>query len=203
MLAWFWEACVASPGCCTRLPCWTQMRAFASVDTPSQSCRYIHSPRAFGLSCLKCVQQSSLLLLCYDTICFGTSSCIQYAHYLQKHLPKAPGGSQPLPEGLLWLLLTGQMPSESQVAGLSKDLLARSEIPTHVHSMLKSLPKGTHPMTQFSIAIMALQSESLFARAYQDGAITFPPSKRPEINMLACAFNHHCTDTDSYHQHMS
>lgn len=89
---------------------------------------------------------------------------------VQKKLPKAPGGSQPLPEGLLWLLLTGQVPTESQVQGLSKDLMARSEIPSYVHAMLKSLPAGTHPMTQFSMAIMALQPDSLFARAYQDGA---------------------------------
>ena len=33
----------------------------------------------------------------------------------QKLLPKAPGGEEPLPEGLFWLLVTGQVPSEEQV----------------------------------------------------------------------------------------
>lgn len=88
---------------------------------------------------------------------------------MQEKLPTAPGGSQPLPEGLLWLLLTGHLPTESQVQAVSKDLMGRSEIPPHVHAMLKSLPAGTHPMTQLSMAIMALQPDSLFARAYQDG----------------------------------
>jgi citrate synthase len=38
----------------------------------------------------------------------------------QKLLPKAPGGEQPLPEGLFWLLLTGKVPTEAQVQGVSK-----------------------------------------------------------------------------------
>lgn len=33
----------------------------------------------------------------------------------QKLLPKAPGGAEPLPEGLFWLLVTGQVPTEEQV----------------------------------------------------------------------------------------
>lgn len=33
----------------------------------------------------------------------------------QKLLPKASGGEEPLPEGLFWLLVTGQVPTEEQV----------------------------------------------------------------------------------------
>lgn len=33
----------------------------------------------------------------------------------QKVLPKAPGGSEPLPEGLFWLLITGNVPTDAQV----------------------------------------------------------------------------------------
>lgn len=33
----------------------------------------------------------------------------------QKLLPKAPGGEEPLPEGLFWLLITGDVPTEAQV----------------------------------------------------------------------------------------
>lgn len=29
--------------------------------------------------------------------------------------PRAPGGSEPIPEGVLWLLLTGEFPSESEL----------------------------------------------------------------------------------------
>lgn len=33
----------------------------------------------------------------------------------QKLLPKAKGGEEPLPEGLFWLLVTGDIPTEAQV----------------------------------------------------------------------------------------
>ncbi len=34
---------------------------------------------------------------------------------LQKLLPKAKANGEPLPEGLLWLLLTGEIPTAEQV----------------------------------------------------------------------------------------
>src|SRR5512134_2236152 len=37
---------------------------------------------------------------------------------LQQRLPKASGGEQPLPEGVLWLLLTGEIPSAADVEGV-------------------------------------------------------------------------------------
>lgn len=39
----------------------------------------------------------------------------------QKLLPKAPGGCEPLPEGLFWLLITGDVPTEDQVKAVSKE----------------------------------------------------------------------------------
>ncbi|ERN12339.1 hypothetical protein AMTR_s00025p00076050 [Amborella trichopoda] len=47
----------------------------------------------------------------------------------QKVLPAATPGGEPLPEGLLWLLLTGKVPSKEQVDALSKDLRSRAKIP--------------------------------------------------------------------------
>lgn len=38
----------------------------------------------------------------------------------QQVLPKAPGGAEPLPEGLFWLLITGDVPSQAQVDALSR-----------------------------------------------------------------------------------
>ena len=38
----------------------------------------------------------------------------------QKQLPKAAGGSEPLPEGLFWLLATGKIPTDAQVKAISK-----------------------------------------------------------------------------------
>jgi citrate synthase len=87
----------------------------------------------------------------------------------QAKLPKANGGSEPLPEGMLWLLLTGEVPTQKQVEDLSQELHARSTVKPEVEKLIASLPNHMHPMTQFSMAIMALQPESHFAQAYQRG----------------------------------
>jgi len=87
----------------------------------------------------------------------------------QELLPKAPGGEEPLPEGLFWLLLTGEIPTEAQVRALSKDWASRAALPGHVVTMLNNFPANVHPMSQFAAAITALNSESKFAKAYADG----------------------------------
>jgi citrate synthase len=55
------------------------------------------------------------------------------------------------------------------VNALSKDLSDRAKVPAFVTKLIQSLPKEMHPMTQFNIAINALQTESVFFKAYQDG----------------------------------
>ncbi|KAK6639956.1 hypothetical protein RUM43_008233 [Polyplax serrata] len=87
----------------------------------------------------------------------------------QKVLPKAPGGTEPLPEGLFWLLITGDIPTESQVTALSKDWANRAGLPSHVVNMLNNFPHNLHPMSQLCCAVMALNSESKFAKAYSQG----------------------------------
>lgn len=86
----------------------------------------------------------------------------------QKVLPKAPGGEEPLPEGLFWLLITGDVPSQAQVDTLSREWANRAALPGHVVTMLNNFPTTLHPMSQFSAAITALNSESKFAKAYSD-----------------------------------
>ena len=46
----------------------------------------------------------------------------------------------------------------------------RADIPNHVINMLNNFPSNLHPMSQFSAAITALNSESKFAKAYHEGA---------------------------------
>jgi citrate synthase len=87
----------------------------------------------------------------------------------QKLLPSAPGGEEPLPEGLFWLLVTGEVPTHEQVKQLSADWAARSAIPAFVEEILDRCPNTLHPMSQFSLAVAALQHESSFAKAYQNG----------------------------------
>ena len=76
----------------------------------------------------------------------------------QQLLPKAPGGCEPLPEGLFWLLLTGEVPTPEQVAELSKDWAARAAIPEFVEELLDRCPPTLHPMSQFSLAVTAASS---------------------------------------------
>jgi len=87
----------------------------------------------------------------------------------QKLLPKGPGGAEPLPEGLFWLLATGDIPTEAQVKAISKEWADRAALPPHVVTMLSNFPSNLHPMSQFCAAIAALNSESKFAKAYSNG----------------------------------
>ncbi|BFZ61074.1 citrate (Si)-synthase [Saitoella coloradoensis] len=87
----------------------------------------------------------------------------------QAQLPKAPGGEEPLPEGLFWLLLTGQVPSEQQVRDLSAEWAARADLPKFVEELIDRCPNTLHPMAQFSLAVTALEHESAFAKAYAKG----------------------------------
>merc|ERR1719326_556237 len=88
-----------------------------------------------------------------------------------KVLPTAKGGEAALPEGALWLLLTGEVPKEDTVAAVTKELHAREEIPASVMATIDSLPTTMHPMTQLSIALLALQPSSKFAAGYATGTM--------------------------------
>jgi len=79
------------------------------------------------------------------------------------------GEGEPTPEALLWLLLTGDVPTKAQCDGVTAELFARAGLPAHVKSMMKALPKTMHPMTQFALGLQACQTESVFAKAYHDG----------------------------------
>lgn len=86
---------------------------------------------------------------------------------LKKLLPK--GDKEIRPEGLFWLMLTGEVPTEQEVEGLRNEWRKRNQVPQYVFNVLDTLPKDTHPMSQFTIAINALQTESKFARRYDEG----------------------------------
>jgi len=92
---------------------------------------------------------------------------------LQAKLPDAFGTTdptnEPLPEAILWLLLTGDIPSQQQTVWMKDELHKRSQLPDHVEPLIRSLPKHMHPMTMLTHGIMALQTESKFAKAYHDG----------------------------------
>src|SRR3978361_1117906 len=84
---------------------------------------------------------------------------------LQEKLPKVKGGGgEPLPEGLFYLMLIGELPTQRDVDHLSSVLQRRSHVPAYVFNVMDALPVTAHPMTQFVTGVMALQTESNFAR---------------------------------------
>ena len=88
---------------------------------------------------------------------------------LQAQLPKAPGGSEPLPEGLFYLMLIGDLPTEDEAEHVTDILQRRSHVPKYVFEAIDALPLSTHPMTMFVVGVMALQTESYFQKKYAEG----------------------------------
>jgi citrate synthase len=88
---------------------------------------------------------------------------------LREKLPKAQGGTEPLPEGLFHLMLMGELPSQEQTDYITALLQRRSHVPNYVFDTIESLPVTSHPMTMFVVGIMALQNGSHFAKAYASG----------------------------------
>jgi citrate synthase len=74
-----------------------------------------------------------------------------------------------LPEEVLWLLLTGELPNESDLKSLQSELGARPGVPEYVWEVLRAMPAGTHPMTLLSIGVNALQKDAAFPVAYGKG----------------------------------
>lgn len=58
-------------------------------------------------------------------------------------------------------MMTGEFPTDDEVRWLSREWMRRSVVPDHVIATIDSMDDSIHPMTQFSIAIMAMQCESL------------------------------------------
>lgn len=88
---------------------------------------------------------------------------------LQEKLPKAKNGNEPLPEGLLYLMLLDELPNEEDAERITDILQRRSHVPNYVFDAIDALPITTHPMTMYVVGVMALQTESYFAKAYSEG----------------------------------
>lgn len=106
----------------------------------------------------------------------------------QNVLPKGTSGTEMLPEAMFWLLLTGQVPSTSQIRAFSRELAEKSTLPNFVEHMLDSFPTDLHPMTQFACAVSTLNYTSAFAKAYEKGvnkADYWEPTFDDSISLLA------------------
>ena len=88
---------------------------------------------------------------------------------VQALAPRAPGGQEPIPEGVLWLLLTGEFPNESEIKEFTQEIYKRGELTAEQEKLIRSFPKDMHAMTQFSAGVMMCQPDSHFMKAYQNG----------------------------------
>jgi citrate synthase len=109
----------------------------------------------------------------YETSLLDAEEGIRFRGYtipeLQEKLPSFKPGGEPLPEALIWLLLTSKIPTAEETQSLTDELAKRAVLPSHVEPLIRSFPKTMHPMTQLTTALNACQTDSHFAKAYHAG----------------------------------
>ena len=65
-------------------------------------------------------------------------------------LPKPPGAEMPYVEGLFFLLLTGDIPTQKEAEDTFAEFKKHRELPDYVLDVIESFPQGSHPMAIFS-----------------------------------------------------
>jgi len=88
---------------------------------------------------------------------------------LQNSLPKINPEGEPIPEGLFYLMLMDELPTEEDVLYVQNEWTKRAHIPKHVFDVIDALPRDTHPMNQFVAGIVAMAGSSKFMKAYESG----------------------------------
>jgi citrate synthase len=83
-----------------------------------------------------------------------------------KLLPKPKDSAFPYSGGLYYLLMTDELPTLEDALEVEQEWKIRRKVPNHVYDVLNAMPVSTHPMTLFSQAIMAMQTDSVFAKHY-------------------------------------
>jgi citrate synthase len=134
-----------------------------------------HGTRKIGEVTLSQVYQGmrGITGLVTETSLLDAQEGIRFRGYsipeLQEKLPKAHDGDEPLPEGLFYLMLVGDLPSVEDANHITNVLQRRSHVPNYVFATIDALPVSAHPMTMFVTGVMALQTESNFAKEYAKG----------------------------------
>lgn len=103
-------------------------------------------------------------------------------------LPKPPDAEVPYVEGLIYLLLTGDVPNTKDVKEVEHELVKRRNIPDYVYKVLDDLSE-CHPMVMFSAAVVSMEKESLFTPKYKRNELTkdnlWDPTYEDALNLLA------------------
>jgi len=74
-----------------------------------------------------------------------------------------------LPEDILWLMLTGELPSEAESKDLQKELNSRMNVSDYVWDILNAFPADAHPMNVLSALVTALGNDSKYRAEYDKG----------------------------------
>ncbi len=93
-----------------------------------------------------------------------------------------------LPEEILYLLLTGDMPDQAALEDLKNELSQRRVVPEYVWNVLRAMPADSHPMAMFNTGILVMQKEAEFAKKYAEGIKKteyWEPSLEDLLNIVA------------------
>jgi len=95
----------------------------------------------------------------YETSKLHPTDGIEYRGYdlfkIRELAPKTVPGGQPIPEGVLWLLLTGEFPNEKEITDFKEDMYRRGQLTDEQESLIRAFPANMHPMTQLSAGVLA------------------------------------------------
>lgn len=74
-----------------------------------------------------------------------------------------------LPEEIIWLLLTGELPTPEERDQFVKEMAQRRNVPESVWKTLEAMPEDSHPMTMLSVASLVMEKDSVFKKKYDEG----------------------------------
>ena len=91
------------------------------------------------------------------------------------------------PEDTFYLLCTGELPNAKDRKALTEELNARAKVPAYVWKVLEAMPANSHPMCMLDTAILSMQRESEFVKAYNAGMPKtdyWKPTLEDALNLL-------------------
>ncbi|MED5256974.1 MAG: citrate (Si)-synthase [Candidatus Neomarinimicrobiota bacterium] len=74
-----------------------------------------------------------------------------------------------LPEEVLYLLLTGDLPDKDALSELQSNIQEHAVVPDYIWTILRNMPNDSHPMAMFNTAVLAMEKESVFRSYYDKG----------------------------------
>ncbi|MBT3316357.1 citrate (Si)-synthase [bacterium] len=93
-----------------------------------------------------------------------------------------------LPEEVFYLLCTGHLPNKRDLKALQDEFTARAKVPAYVWKVLEAMPKDSHPMCMLDTAILVMERESKFRKAYDAGmhkSEYWKPTLEDSLDLLA------------------